>query len=154
MKILVCQISPKVGAINENFATIKELYIKACESNADICVFPELSTSGYLAEDLFLEQPFIEEIQQNLDRLIKEIKDTCLLISTPIEIGGCLFNAVIAAQNGRIIGKTYKHQLPNYGIFDEKRYFTAGVPAVITINGIKIGVPICEDIWFPEICAQ
>ena len=84
MKILFCQTGPKIGALKENIATIQEQYKNAQNSGADICVFPELSTSGYLAEDLFLSAPFIKEIQQYVHDLIKSTGKTCLLLPTPI----------------------------------------------------------------------
>lgn len=152
MKILLCQSGPKIGALKENITTIQEQYKNAQNSGADICVFPELSTSGYLAEDLFLSASFIKEIQEHIHKLVKLTGKTCLLLPTPILKNGTLYNGVIAAMNRKIIGETYKQELPNYGIFDEKRYFTAGIPQIIVINGFKTGVPICEDIWSTNVC--
>lgn len=154
MKISLCQTGSKIGALKENFATIQEQYQNAQNNGADICVFPELSTSGYLAEDLFLNTSFIEEIQQHVHDLVKSTGKTCLLLPTPILKSGVLYNGVIAAANGKIIDETYKQELPNYGIFDEKRYFTPGTPQIIVINGFKVGVPICEDIWSSTVCSS
>lgn len=152
--MLLCQMHVKTGALEENFKKIKDCYNKASKEEVDLCVLPELSLTGYLADDLFLKPDFVKNIAQYIDNLVKLTKQTCLLISAPLNENGKLYNAVIAAQNGKIIGKTYKHKLPNYGVFDEKRYFTPGEPQIININGHKIGVPICEDIWSHHVCEE
>ena len=152
MKIFVCQTAPKVGALEENFKIVQKNYEEAVSNDIDICVFPELCISGYLAEDLFLRRDFIISVEAINDQLVKATKQTCILLPTLLFENNNLYNVVIAAQNGKIIGITYKNELPNYGVFDEKRYFKAGIPSVITINETKIGVPICEDIWHSQIC--
>ncbi len=155
MKILVCQTEPRVGDLKKNYTSILRHYQNALNLNADICLFPELATSGYFAEDLFTQKSFLENIQRNVDKLVSLTEHTCLLLPTPIlEADGLLYNGVIAARYGKVIGKTYKQELPNYGIFDEKRYFAKGTPSIMTINGKKIGVPICEDIWFSQVCSN
>lgn len=152
MKILLCQIASQTGAIEKNIAAIQEHYSRAQKDAADICVFPELAVTGYLAEDLFLNPAFIKTTQKHLNELVKITGKTCLLIPTPILKNGLLYNGVIAARNGKIIGQTYKQALPNHGVFDENRYFTPGEPQIISINGLKFGVPICEDIWSNSVC--
>ena len=153
MKILVCQTKPKVGDLEENYNSILRHYQSALNLNADICLFPELAISGYFAEDLFTQKNFLEDIQIKVTKLISITEHICLLLPTPIlEPNGLLYNGVIAAKHGKVIGLTYKHELPNYGIFDEKRYFTNGIPSIIIINDKKIGIPICEDIWFNKVC--
>lgn len=184
MKISLCQTAPRTGDLAGNFADIWQHYLAALNKEADICMFPELSTSGYLAEDLFLKESFIQDVWARARELIKNTGKTCLVLSMPImqdemlsdgaQLGSdenpidnqklsnhqkpgnnySLYNAVIVAQNGKIIGTTYKHQLPNGSVFDERRYFKPGVPAVISINGTSVGMPICEDIWSPEVCAE
>jgi NAD+ synthetase len=154
MKILLCQIAVKTGALQENFSIIKKCYKQAHSQGADLCVVPELGLTGYLAEDLFLKPSFLQDTQKYIDDLVKITGKTCLLIPAPINENGVLYNAVIAAQNGKIIGKTYKHKLPNYGVFDEQRYFTSGDSRIILVNGYKVGVPICEDIWSPHVCNE
>lgn len=154
MKISICQTAPKVGAIKENSRIIHEFYIKSQKENSDICVFPELCITGYLAEDLFLKKDFINQAEIYAKKLIEETSQTCLLLPTILFENDCLYNVVIAAQNGKIIGITYKTELPNNGIFDEKRYFTSGKTNIILINGIKVGVPICEDIWQLSVCLE
>ena len=114
MKILVCQIKPRVGDLEENYNSILRHYQDSLNLNTDICLFPELATSGYLAEDLFTQKNFIKTIQRNVTRLVSITENTCLMLPTPIlEDNGLLYNGVIAAQNGKIIGKTSKQELPN-----------------------------------------
>lgn len=152
MKISVNQINPLIGDLERNFYKIKNAYLKSVDQGADICVFPELSTSGYLARDLFLKPSFIDAIEAKITLLTNLSQRTCLLLPTVYRQDSKLHNGVIALQNGKIIGRTSKKHLPNYGIFDEKRYFAEGSPQVIEVNGHKIGVPICEDIWFQDVC--
>ncbi len=154
MKIFVAQIKSIVGDFTHNFKRIKEAYDKAIKSNADICLFPELVTCGYLAEDLFLDQDFIEQTAQINNNLIESSGQCALILPTMIKENknNSLYNGVIVAQNGKILGKTYKRFLPNYGLFDEKRYFIPGKSQIIKINDRKIGIPICEDIWHKEVC--
>ena len=156
MKIYLCQTSPKAGDLSKNHQIIVDLYQKAFELNANICLFPELSTSGYMAGDLFLQEGFLSDIQQMVSKLVEMTKSTCLLLPTAITdpVNSNLYNGVIAAQYGRVIGISYKQELPNHGIFNEKRYFARGEPNIITIDGVKVGVPICEDIWHPEVCKK
>lgn len=151
MKIAVGQISPRAGALENNFRQIKDIYIKY-QNIADIIVLPELATSGYLAGDLLRKTDFITDIHNNIEGIIKITGGATLLLPTPYLQQGKLYNAVLAIRNSKIIGKTFKNKLPNYGIFDEKRYFSAGEPQIIEVNGTKIGIPICEDIWHPKIC--
>lgn len=154
MKILVTQLKPKIGDLNYNSQLITEYYNIAVEQNLDIVLFPELFTTGYLCQDLFLHRAFITDLQASLSELINITQNTVLLLPTPIYQENNLYNGVMACQNGRCIGSTSKRHLPNYGVFDEKRYFVPGKPTVIEINGIKVGVVICEDFWFPDVTQE
>jgi NAD+ synthase len=148
------QVQPKTGALDYNFSLIKEYYAQSYKAKADICLLPELVTTGYLCEDLLQKQSFIKELHRQIDLLIKEIKNTALILSTPFYENAKLYSKVLVIQNARIIGETYKYHLPNYGVFDEKRYFLPGNPLVVKINGYKVGIPVCEDIWFPDVCKR
>jgi NAD+ synthetase len=152
MKIFVAQIKSIAGDAQGNFARIQAAYNQATKAGCDICLLPELVTSGYLAEDLFFSQDFINAIDQINKDLIESTGKCALILPTIIQDKGNLYNSAIVAQNGKIIGQTNKTILPNYGVFDEKRYFTPGKPQIITINGKKVGVPICEDIWHFAVC--
>lgn len=154
MKILVAQLKPKIGDLDYNFAKIKEYYNLALKKNLDVLLLPELMATGYLCEDLFLRSAFINDLQDYITELTKITKNTVLLLPTPIYQDNKLYNVVIALQNGAMIGSTTKRHLPNYKVFDEKRYFESGNPQIIEINGVKVGIPICEDFWFPDVSKE
>ncbi|MCC8417151.1 MAG: NAD+ synthase [Rickettsia endosymbiont of Bryobia graminum] len=154
MKILVAQLKPKIGDLDYNFTKVKEYYNLALKQNLDVLLLPELMTTGYLCEDLFLCSTFINDLQHYIDELAEITKNTALLLPAPIYQEQKLYNGIIAIQNGSLIGYTTKRHLPNYKIFDEKRYFEQGNPQIIEINGIKLGVPICEDLWFPDVAKE
>lgn len=152
IKIAVGQIAPRVGSLQHNFQQIHDFYVQ--NKSANIVVLPELATCGYLAQDLLHKPDFINDIHVNIQRLIEATSDTTLLLPTPYLIEGNLYNSVLAIKNREIIGITHKRELPNYGIFDEKRYFTPGIPQTIDIDGLKVGIPICEDIWHKDVCSD
>lgn len=183
MKIFVSQIKAIAGDTKGNLMRIENSYKKAMETHCDICLLPELVTSGYLAEDLFFDPDFIAEITDINNKLVQNSKKCALVVSTIVtdEVDYSsprkqktvnneqatsndlknitlnnseknLYNGVIVAQNGKIIGQTLKATLPNNHIFDEKRYFTPGISNIVIINGIKVGIPICEDIWYNKVC--
>jgi NAD+ synthase len=154
MKIYVAQTKPRIGDLTYNFNLIEEHYSASLKEGCDVCMFPELATTGYIPADLLLKPAFLEETAKRIEDLVGKIKDTVLLLPTPINTSQGLENAVIAIQNGKVIGQTAKRYAPNYGIFEEKRYFSSGNPQVISINGVKVGVPICEDIWFPDVTKE
>lgn len=159
-RITLAQINPVVGDIAGNLARIRDI-IAPHTQNSDIIVFPELVTCGYPPEDLILRPAFIDSIEQEIEALCAAHQDdTCLLISTPWrkaslneeENKDAVYNAVLAIQSGEIKGIYAKRHLPNYGVFDEKRIFTASpFPDILNINGLKIGVLTCEDLWFPDV---
>lgn len=154
MKIYVCQTTPKVCDLENNFIQIKELYLKSQELEADICLFPELALPGYMARDFFTYNEFVKSVEKYNKKLVEITGDTCLLLPTITSVDKILYNSVIAAQGGKIIGMTHKVSLPAYGIFEEPRYFKPGKSSVIKINGRNIGVPICADIWGPQVCNE
>jgi NAD+ synthase len=123
VKILLVQAKPKTGDLEYNFNLIREAYSLAKSCQLDLCIFPELVSTGYMCEDLFLKPSFILALEGKIAELIKTIERTALILPTPYLEDGKLFNAVISIQNHKIIGKSFKKHLPNYGIYDEKRYF-------------------------------
>jgi NAD+ synthase len=154
MKIYVCQTTPKICDLENNFTRIQELYLKSQELQADICLFPELALPGYMARDFFTYNEFVKSVEKYNKRLVEITSHTCLLLPTITLVDKMLHNSVIAAQGGQIIGITHKASLPAYGIFEEPRYFKPGKPSVIKINNRNIGVPICADIWVPQVCNE
>jgi NAD+ synthase len=130
---------------------------RARAKGADLIVYPELQLIGYPPEDLVLKPALLDQANYHLDRLAQESADggPAMLVGTVVASQGVLFNVVALIENGAVTAIRQKRELPNYGTFDEKRLFAPGpLPAPITFRGVKIGVPICEDIWFPFVTAH
>jgi len=151
--ITLAQLNPTVGDINGNIDKIRNTY-KEYKDTSDIIIFAEMIVSGYPTDDLVLKPFFIDKIMKALDQFAKETKgsDVGLLVSTPWRDNGNIYNTVLLIHNGEIKEKRFKHNLPNYGVFDEVRVFTAGeLPLPIEFKGSKLGIMTCEDMWFPEV---
>ena len=150
--IALAQLNPTLGAIQANMAKARVACGKA--SGADLVLFSELFICGYPPEDLVLRPSFVAQCKAALEELAKDTKTgPAILLGTPWAEGGKLHNAVALLKDGRIETLRFKHDLPNYGVFDEKRVFQAGpAPGPISFKGVRIGVPICEDIWTEETC--
>jgi NAD+ synthase len=156
LRIALAQLNPTVGALEANLALALSALERAEREGADILMLTELFLTGYFPEDLLLKPRFIEESMHFARRLAAatEGKGVALLLPTPWRQASHVFNAVVLAVDGEIVARRDKHELPEYDIFYEKRYFTPGpLPEPVTVRGVRIGVPICEDIWFPEVCA-
>ena len=155
IKIDIAQINPIVGDLNNNAQKIVDLSIKAAQQDTDLLVFPELSLTGYLPEDLLLRSGFIQQVEETVNKIKNAIPETIAIIfGAPHQQANCLYNAayLIQAQEIQIY---HKQQLPNYSVFDEKRYFSAGSkPFVFTIKGQRIGLLVCADIWHAETVSE
>jgi NAD+ synthase len=150
--IALAQLNPTVGAVAANLAKAKAALAEAKAAKADILLFSELFLSGYPPEDLVLRPSFVERCRSAAEELAKEtLGGPAVVIGLPWRDGPNLHNAVALLANGKIETLRYKHDLPNYGVFDEKRVFNAGpAPGPISVKGVRIGIPICEDIWTEE----
>ncbi|KTD21402.1 NAD synthase (glutamine-hydrolysing) [Legionella lansingensis] len=150
LQILMAQINPLVGAIGANTEKIANI-IKLHQDQHDVIVFPELAISGYPPEDLLLRQDFHKQVEQAL-QVIQEITKEChVIVGHPcLEDDRVCFNAASIFYNGTRVAHYHKQHLPNYGVFDEERYFHHGEakPCILPIKGYQFGVCICEDIWF------
>jgi len=148
LRVAIAQINPTVGDLNGNAKKIISYIKKAQGLKADIVAFPELAVTGYPPEDLLLKPGFIRD---NLD-ILEKIKSASRNITAVVGFVDNkteLYNAAALISNNKLIDIYHKKHLPNYGVFDEYRYFRAGSRfPVYTLNGIKIGVNICEDIWY------
>ncbi|MBI2656736.1 hypothetical protein HYX03_03280 [Candidatus Woesearchaeota archaeon] len=148
MRIALAQINPIVGDIKGN---AKKIILIIKKSNADIVVFPELSITGYSPQDLLLKKSFIEQNINALKRIAENTKNKIAIVGFVEKEYGNLYNSAAIIKNRKIIAIHHKICLPNYTIFDEKRWFKEGSEATIfESDGKKIGISICEDIWFPE----
>ena len=152
IKIDIAQINPIVGDLNNNAQQIINLSIEAAQQGADLLVFPELSLTGYLPEDLLLRAGFIHQVEEKIDLIKNSIPETMSIVfGAPHKHQGDLYNAAYLIQTQEV--ETYhKQHLPNYSVFDEKRYFSEGSkPFVFTIKGQRIGLLVCADIWNADI---
>ncbi len=151
------QANPKVGDIAGNEALARERMAQATTMGADIALFPELFLIGYPPEDLALKPAAVRRCVEALERLALDTAKGCATFMTlpwPGEDGRPR-NAIALIAEGRVQGVSFKTDLPNYGVFDEKRIFAAGEePGVYEIKGVKIGAPVCEDIWGPDPCRK
>lgn len=148
VRVALAQINSTVGDLDGNTARIIEFIDKSVVQGADIVVFPELAVSGYPPEDLLLRPRFIKENQSALRRIAEHTHGPLVVVGF-VDSDADVYNAAAIIHNGSIAGIYHKVFLPNYGVFDENRYFRAGHQCpVFNIGGIGIGVTICEDIWY------
>ncbi len=149
LKIALAQINFLVGNITANVNNIIEAAVYARDQlHADMIVFPELTITGYPAEDLLLRADFIAAANNAVYQLSEQIADIALVVGFPERDGNQLYNSAVVLHQGVILACYRKQALPNYGVFDEQRYFTAGnKPCVFEFNGTFIGLTICEDVW-------
>src|ERR1700759_1255697 len=151
--ISLAQLNPAVGDVDGNAAKARAARARAQADGAALGVRPELSICGYPPEDLVLKPAFQAACRAAVEALARETADggPAMLIGSPWGEEGKLYNAVALLDEGRIAALRFKANLPNYGVFDEKRLFARGPAAgPVTIRGIRVGVPICEDIWVEE----
>ena len=156
LTIAIAQIDMMVGDVAQNARKIEDYCARARdELTADLIVFPELSLSGYPPEDLLLRESFIQWCESALYSLLPRVKGIDVVMGLPWRDAEGLRNAAVVLRDGEIIARYYKQILPNYAVFDEKRYFVHGhETCIFTCKGVKVGVTICEDIWQPEPVAQ
>jgi NAD+ synthase len=155
LTIALAQLNPTVGDIDGNLAKIRNARDEAGASHADLVVLSELAVIGYPPEDLVLRPSVVDKCHQAVDALIRESHSgPALIATTPWREGGSVYNAAVVIDKGACTIR-FKSDLPNYGVFDEKRVFAAGpIPEPVNFRGTPIGVPVCEDIWSPAVTAH
>jgi len=154
LAIALAQLDPIVGDVSGNLERARKARAQARRDGAEIVAYPELFIAGYPPEDLVLKPAFQAACRAAVETLARETADggPAVLIGTPWVEDGKLYNAYALLAGGRVEAIRFKVDLPNYGVFDEKRVFVAGPPpGPITIKGIRVGIPICEDIWGPDV---
>src|SRR5579862_2370364 len=150
MRLALAQNDPVVGDLDGNRELILDRIHDARRDGADLVVFPELAVTGYPPEDLLLRPGFVRAAQQSLDAIACEATEIVALVGVPLLDGGSLYNACAICAGGKVTAYAKKWHLPNYGVFDEKRYFVSGDElALLEVAGVKVGVTICEDMWIP-----
>ena len=152
LKIALAQLNFLVGDVEGNAKQIIQAAIKARdEFEADIVVFSELAITGYPLEDLLFRPRILNLIDHAVESIKQQVEGIYILLGTPTKHAEQLHNSALLIYNSEIITTYHKHCLPNYDVFDEKRYFVAGEnPCVVNINNVQVGITICEDIWFPQ----
>jgi len=149
IKIQIAQFNPIVGDIKKNTQKMLNLVTEAADVGAHLIVFPEMSLTGYPPEDLLFRDGFMTQVEDEIDYLCDSIpSQISVLFGAPSRNDVSLFNSAYCIQNNRISHIYHKQELPNYGVFDEKRYFSSGNQSfVFECQKTKIGVLICEDQW-------
>lgn len=150
--IALAQLDPTVGDIQGNLGRLKDAWREAKAMDADLVVATELFVTGYPPEDLVLKPAFVAACATAITAFAREVKDgPAVLLGTPWRQDGKLYNAAALLASGEIAALRFKHELPNYGVFDEKRVFAAGpCPGPIAFKGVRLGVMVCEDMWFMD----
>ena len=155
LRIAFAQMNQRVGDLEANAAAMLEMRRRA--KGVDLLLCPELQVIGYPPEDLVLKPEFVRRTHECTDQLVAATVEPgpAILIGTLIAEGQAVYNALVLADGGKVLATRLKRELPNYGTFDEKRVFTPGpLPEPVEFKGVKLGLPICEDIWQEVVCAH
>lgn len=154
LRIALAQFDFPVGDVDGNASRIIELMHEARdEYGAEVVLFPELAISGYPPEDLLMRPGFLRSCEQALARVAAEAQGIVAVVGWPQSAGAVVYNAASVLREGAIASTYRKRELPNYAVFDERRYFDVdpdGGNCVFEVNGVQLGLVICEDLWFPE----
>lgn len=149
LTVALAQLNMLVGDIEGNAQKIITTTGEQADAGADLVVFPELALTGYPPEDLLLRPDLMVRVNAQLDLIAQVSHKTAVLVGHPWPEDGTLYNALSVYAEGRLLIRYYKQKLPNYGVFDELRYFSAGDKnALLELNGVRLGLLICEDLWF------
>ena len=149
LRIALAQINPTVGDLDGNTRLILGAMENAAQAGADIVTFPELAVTGYPPEDLLFKRQFLDETDRRLAQIAAAAGDTMAVVGAPRRADGNLYNTAAVVHRGKLVTAYRKVFLPNYGVFDEHRYFARGRACpIITLKGVRLGVCVCEDIWF------
>jgi NAD+ synthase (glutamine-hydrolysing) len=152
LRVALAQVNPTVGDLSGNAALIKDYFARAAEAGADIVAFPELAVTGYPPEDLLLKPSFVRQNLEAVHDLASTLRGPAAVIGfVDHDEDDLLYNAAAVTAGGRLRGIYHKQELPNYGVFDEKRYFAEGTGyPLFVIHGVQVGVTVCEDAWIGD----
>ena len=155
LTIAVMQANPHLGNVDANFEALRQKRMRAAEMGTDCLLTPEMYLAGYPADDLVLRQDFMDRIEAALRDIAVLTQDggPAVIVGAPHREAGRLFNSAFVIDNGAIQARRDKVNLPNYGVFDDKRNFTPGaLHGPVSLKGWRLGLAICEDIWFADVC--
>ena len=155
LAIALAQLNAHVGHVEDNLKSFLAARERSQANGADVIVSPEMFLSGYPCDDLVLRSDFMAAIEAAIDTLITVSKDggPAIIIGAPCQENGQLYNSAFVIDDGKLLGRRDKVALPNYGVFDDKRHFSQGdLKGPVMVRGCKIGLAICEDIWWPDVC--
>ena len=148
MRVGLGQFNAIVGDLDGNIEKVRKFYARAIQEDVDLLIFPELSVCGYPPEDLVLKKHFLDECAKSIENIAAEFPDITLIVGFVENDREGSYNSAAVLQGGKIHKIYRKGRLPNYGVFDERRFFQPGVePLVVNVGGIDIAVTICYDIW-------
>ena len=158
LRIALAQFDFPVGAVERNAERIVEMIVQARdEHGADVVLFPELAVSGYPPEDLLMRPSFLRACEQAVRDIAAKVQGIVAVVGWPESAGSVLYNSASVLRDGRVEATYRKRELPNYNVFDERRYFHVdpdGGPLVFEVKGVPVGVVVCEDLWFAEPLAD
>src|SRR5688572_13857601 len=158
LRLAMAQFDFPVGAVQANAARIAALVAEARDVHrADVVLFPELAVSGYPPEDLLLRPAFLAECERAIETLARAAQGIVAVVGWPQAAGAVVYNAASVLRDGAIAHTYRKRELPNYAVFDERRYFEVDPDrddCVFEVNGVRVGLIICEDLWFAEPLAS
>ncbi|MDP2326604.1 MAG: NAD+ synthase [Dehalococcoidia bacterium] len=150
LRVALAQLNTTIGDFEGNRTLMLEAARRAAAANVDLVAFPELAVTGYPPEDELLRPAFIADAEASLQRLAKEARDLPPLVVGCLTFDQHLYNSAAVLHGGRVVARYHKQRLPNYGVFDEERYFQAGEEGLVcVIGGVEVGITVCEDAWYP-----
>ena len=155
LAIALAQLNAHVGHVSDNLNAFQQARERSAALGADIIVSPEMFLSGYPCDDLVLRDDFMISVERAIDDLISLSTDggPAMIIGAPYREAGKIYNSAFVIDKGALLARRDKVALPNYGVFDDKRHFTPGdLKGPVNIRDMKVGLAICEDIWWPEVC--
>ena len=156
LPVAIAQLNFTVGDVDKNVDSIMHAADRArSDLGCRVVIFPELSITGYPPEDLLFRGDFLEHAKAGLNRLLDAKTDIVMVVGHPHLDGEKLYNAASVISDGEVVARYFKRELPNFGVFDEKRYFCAGdAPCVFEVDGLRLGLTICEDVWHAQPVAD